>query len=47
VPVTLRTTDALLRAQLLAVTALSTRPWRPQALHRSRGVRVRVRPLEA
>jgi peptidoglycan/xylan/chitin deacetylase (PgdA/CDA1 family) len=47
VPVTLRTSDALLRAQLLAVTALSTRPWRPQALHRSRGVHVRVRPLEA
>jgi peptidoglycan/xylan/chitin deacetylase (PgdA/CDA1 family) len=47
VPVTSSTSDALLRAQLLAVTALSTRPWRPRALHRPRAVRVRVRSAEA
>ena len=47
VPVTMRTSDALLRAQLLAVAAMSTRPWRYSALQRTGGVRVRVRPVEA
>lgn len=45
VPVTLRASDAVLRAQLLALTAMSTPPWRQRALYRVRGVR--VRPVEA
>jgi hypothetical protein len=43
--VTLRASDALLRAQLLALTAMATPPWRQSAMYRVRGVR--VRPVEA
>ena len=42
VPVTLRTSESLLRAQLLGVTAAATRAYHPSAQRRTRGARVRV-----